>query len=84
LKSVRITNIKDIICIAVPNHTVTFQSYIYRVGIYSVIKQSVCLLAIPLVRKNRVLMNMRYYPTLLLDTNQSKGTACSKKGHGVD
>ena len=27
-------------------------------------------------------MNMRDYPTLHLDTNWSKGTACSKKGYG--
>ena len=27
-------------------------------------------------------MNMRDYPTLHLDTNSSKGTACSKKGYG--
>ena len=27
-------------------------------------------------------MNMRDYLTLLLDINLSKGTACSKKGHG--
>jgi hypothetical protein len=27
-------------------------------------------------------MNMRDYPTLHLDTNESKGTACSKKGYG--
>jgi hypothetical protein len=27
-------------------------------------------------------MNKRYYPTLHLDTNLSKGTACSKKGSG--
>jgi len=27
-------------------------------------------------------MNMRGCPTLHLDTNQSKGTACSKKGYG--
>ena len=26
-------------------------------------------------------MNMRDYPTLHLDTNYSKGTACSKKGY---
>ena len=27
-------------------------------------------------------MNMKDYPTLHLDTNKSKGTACSKKGYG--
>jgi hypothetical protein len=27
-------------------------------------------------------MNMRDYPTSHLDTNESKGTACSKKGYG--
>jgi hypothetical protein len=27
-------------------------------------------------------MNKRDYPTLHLDTNLSKGTACSKKGYG--
>jgi len=27
-------------------------------------------------------MNMRDYPTLHLDTNSSKGAACSKKGYG--
>jgi hypothetical protein len=27
-------------------------------------------------------MNMRYCPTLHLETNKSKGTACSKKGYG--
>ena len=27
-------------------------------------------------------MNMRGYLTLHLDTNESKGTACSKKGYG--
>jgi hypothetical protein len=27
-------------------------------------------------------MNMRDYSTLHLDTNPSKGTACSKTGHG--
>jgi hypothetical protein len=27
-------------------------------------------------------MNMRDYPTLHLDTNSSKGTACSQKGYG--
>jgi hypothetical protein len=27
-------------------------------------------------------MNLRDYPTLHLDTNYSKGTACSKKGFG--
>ena len=27
-------------------------------------------------------MNKRDYPTLHLDTNESKGTACSNKGHG--
>ena len=27
-------------------------------------------------------MNMRDYPSLHLDTNQSKGTACGKKGYG--
>ena len=27
-------------------------------------------------------MNMREYPTLQLDTNLSKGTACRKKRHG--
>ena len=26
-------------------------------------------------------MNMREYPTLHVDTNESKGTACSKKGY---
>ena len=26
-------------------------------------------------------MNMKDYPTLHLDTNKSKGTACSKKGY---
>jgi hypothetical protein len=31
---------------------------------------------------NMVNMNMRDYPTLHLDTNPSKGTACSKTGHG--
>ena len=27
-------------------------------------------------------MKMRDYPTLHVDTNQSKGTTCSKKGYG--
>ena len=27
-------------------------------------------------------MNVRDHPTLHLDTNSSKGTACSKKGYG--
>ena len=27
-------------------------------------------------------MNMGDYPTLQLETNQSKGTVCSKKGYG--
>jgi hypothetical protein len=27
-------------------------------------------------------MNMRDYPTLRLDINLRKGTACSKKGYG--
>ena len=27
-------------------------------------------------------MNMRDYPTLYLDTNSSKGMACSKKRYG--
>ena len=27
-------------------------------------------------------MNMRDYPTLHLDTNSTKGTACSKKRYG--
>ena len=27
-------------------------------------------------------MNMTDYPTLHLDTNSCKGTACSKKGYG--
>jgi hypothetical protein len=27
-------------------------------------------------------MKMRDYPTLHLDTNESKDTACSKKGYG--
>ena len=27
-------------------------------------------------------MNMRDYPTLHLDTNSTKGTACSKKEYG--
>jgi hypothetical protein len=27
-------------------------------------------------------MNKRDYPTLHLDTNESKGTACGKKGYG--
>ena len=27
-------------------------------------------------------MNMKDYPTLHLDTNKSKGTACSKKVYG--
>jgi hypothetical protein len=27
-------------------------------------------------------MNTRDYPTLHLDVNKSKGTACSKKGYG--
>jgi hypothetical protein len=27
-------------------------------------------------------MNMRDYSTVHLDTNQNKGTACSKKGYG--
>ena len=27
-------------------------------------------------------MNMRDYPIVHLDTGKSKGTACSKKGHG--
>ena len=27
-------------------------------------------------------MNMRDYPTLHLDINSSKGTACSKTGYG--
>jgi hypothetical protein len=27
-------------------------------------------------------MNMRDYPIIHLDTDKSKGTACSKKGHG--
>jgi hypothetical protein len=29
-------------------------------------------------------MNKRDYPTLHLDTNLSKGTACSKKGSGCE
>ena len=27
-------------------------------------------------------MNMRDYPIVHLDTDKSKGTVCSKKGHG--
>jgi hypothetical protein len=27
-------------------------------------------------------MNMRDYPIVHIDTDKSKGTACSKKGHG--
>jgi hypothetical protein len=29
-----------------------------------------------------VMLDMRDYPTLHLDINESKGTACSKKGYG--
>ena len=31
---------------------------------------------------NNYIYIKRYYPTFHLDTNKSKGTACSKKGYG--